>query len=141
MEFTNSFAIINFSILTDLLIDIMSTIDQAYKDDIIKSDISILVDIISSKSKRFTNSSTLFLCFINELKKKYNKETKDNNFVININQYFKKKAEEKLQNIKLKIVDHIKSISFKIIQEYQKDIEKKYQMLKKQMIILKLKKF
>ena len=125
MEFTNSFAIINFSILTDLLIDIMSTIDQAYKDDIIKSDISILVDIISSKSKRISNSSTLFLCFINELKNKYNKETKDNNFVININQYFKKKAEEKLQNIKLKIVDHIKSISFKIIQEYQKDIEKK----------------
>ena len=60
MEFTNSFAIINFSILTDLLIDIMSTIDQAYKDDIIKSDISILVDIISSKSKRISNSSTLF---------------------------------------------------------------------------------
>jgi hypothetical protein len=60
MEFTNSFAITNFSILTDLLIDIMLTIDQAYKDDIIKSDISILVDIISSKSKRISNSSTLF---------------------------------------------------------------------------------
>lgn len=123
MEFTNSFAIINFSILTDLLIDIMLTIDQAYKDDIIKSDISILVDIISSKNKRITNSNTLFLCFINELKNKYNKETKDNNFVININQYFKKKADEKLQNIKLKLVEHIKSISFKIIQEYQNDIE------------------
>ena len=125
MEFTNSFAIINFSILTDLLIDIMLTIDQAYKDDIIKSDISILVDIISSKNKRITNSNTLFLCFINELKNKYNKETKDNNFVININQYFKKKAAQKLQNTKLKLVEHIKSISFKIIQEYQNDIEKK----------------
>ena len=125
IEFTNSFSIINFSILTDLLIDIMMTIEQAYKDDIIKSDISIIVDIIASKNKRITNSNTLFLCFINELKKKYNKETKDNNFVININQYFKKKAAQKLQNTKLKLVEHIKSISFKIIQEYQNDIEKK----------------
>jgi hypothetical protein len=77
----------------------MQTIDQAYMDNIIKSDISILVDIISLKTVRIINSSTLFLCFINELKNKYKKETEDNQFVKDMNIYFNQKAKEKLKHI------------------------------------------
>ena len=51
-DFNNSFSIINFSILTDLLIKILESKKKAYEDDIIKSDISILVEVITSKVKR-----------------------------------------------------------------------------------------
>ena len=39
----------------------MQTNENAFKDDIIKSDISILVDTITLKITRITNSSSLFL--------------------------------------------------------------------------------
>ena len=125
IKFNNSFAIINFSILTDLLIDIMQTIDQAYMDNIIKSDISILVDIISLKTERIINSSTLFLCFINELKNKYKKETEDNQFVKDMNIYFNQKAKEKLKHIKVKIYEHIVQVALDIMHKYQNDIDTK----------------
>ena len=125
IKFNNSFAIINFSILTDLLIDIMQTIDQAYMDNIIKSDISILVDIISLKTERIINSSTLFLCFINELKNKYMKETEDNQFVKDMNIYFNQKAKEKLKHIKVKIYEHIVQVALDIMHKYQNDIDTK----------------
>ena len=125
IKFNNSFAIIKFSILTDLLIDIMQTIDQAYMDNIIKSDISILVDIISLKTERIINSSTLFLCFINELKNKYKKETEDNQFVKDMNIYFNQKAKEKLKHIKVKIYEHIVQVALDIMHKYQNDIDTK----------------
>ena len=45
-NFNNSFSIINFSILTELLIEILTKDKHAFEDDIIKSDISILIEVI-----------------------------------------------------------------------------------------------
>ena len=131
VKFNNSFAINNFSILTDLLIDIMQTIDQAYMDNIIKSDISIIVDIISLKTERIINSSTLFLCFINELKNKYKKETEDNQFTKHMNIYFSQKAKEKLKHIKVKLYEHIVQVALDIMHKYQNDIDSKIEICDK----------
>ena len=56
-DFSNVFSIINFSIFTDLLIEILTNNKNAFNDNIIKSDISILIEVITSKVTRITNSS------------------------------------------------------------------------------------
>ena len=125
--------IINFSILTDLLIKILNNVKKAYEDDIIKTDLSILVEIITSKVKRITNSSSLFLCFVNELKEKYQIkiDTEKSEFIKKINKLFKEKAKEKLEIIKNGIFVYIKNTSLLIINKYQNDIKNEYKKLQK----------
>ena len=130
-NFNNSFSIINFSILTELLIDIMTKDAQAFKDDIIKSDISILIEVITSKITRITNSSSLFLCFVNELKEKYQikKETGKSKLIEKINELVNIKAPEKLGKIKKELYTYIKDKAFQIKDEYKDDIKDKFQSL------------
>jgi len=132
-DFNNSFSIINFSILTDLLIKILNNVKNAYEDDIIKTDISILVEIITSKVKRITNSSSLFLCFVNELMEKYQIkiDTEKSEFIKKINKLFKEKAKEKLEINKNGIFVYIKNTALLIINKYQNDIKNEYKKLQK----------
>ena len=124
-NFNNSFLLTNFSILTDLLLEILKTEKNAYKENIIKSDISILIETITSKATRITNSNTLFYCFINELKEKFNikKEIVNSEFIKKMNESFKVKANEKLLTIKSEIFEHILKIAIKIILQYNSEIE------------------
>lgn len=128
-NFNNSFSIINFSILTELLIEILTKDKHAFKDDIIKSDISILIEVITSKETRITNSNSLFLCFVNELKEKYQtkKETLNSKFIEKINELVNIKAPEKLDKIKKELYTFIKDKTFQIINEYKNDIRDKFQ--------------
>ena len=130
-DFSNVFSIINFSILTDLLIEILTNNKNAFNDNIIKSDISILIEVITSKVTRITNSSSLFLCFVNELKEKYGikKETGKSEFIEKVEELVKKKAPERLRNIKKELYTYIKDKSFKIKKEYQDDINEQYNKL------------
>ena len=132
-DFNNIFSIINFSILTDLLIEILTNNKNAYNDNIIKSDISILIEVITSKVTRITNSSSLFLCFVNELKEKYEikKETQKSEFIEKIEELVKKNAPKRLISIKKELYTYIKDKSFKIIKEYQDDIREQYNELVK----------
>ena len=95
-DFSNVFSIINFSILTDLLIEILTNNKNAFNDNIIKSDISILIEVITSKVTRITNSSSLFLCFVNELKEKYGikKETGKSEYILKVEKLVKKKLQK-----------------------------------------------
>lgn len=124
-NFNNSFLLTNFSILTDLLLEILKSEKNAYKENIIKSDISILIETITSKATRITNSNTLFYCFINELKEKFKikKEIVNSEFIKKMNESFKVKANEKLLTIKSEIFEHILKIAIKIILRYNSEIE------------------
>lgn len=124
-NFNNSFLLTNFSILTDLLLEILKSEKNAYKENIIKSDISILIETITSKATRITNSNTLFYCFINELKEKFNikKEIVNSEFIKKMNESFKVKANEKLLTIKSEIFEHILKFAIKIIFQYNREIE------------------
>ena len=124
-NFNNSFLLTNFSILTDLLLEILKSEKNAYKENIIKSDISILIETITSKATRITNSNTLFYCFINELKEKFNikKEIVNSEFIKKMNESFKVKANEKLLTIKSEIFEHILKFASKIILQYNREIE------------------
>ena len=130
-DFSNVFSIINFSIFTDLLIEILTNNKNAFNDNIIKSDISILIEVITSKVTRMTNSNSLFLCFVNELKEKYEikKETGKSEFIKKVEELVKIKAPERLKNIKKELYTYIKDKSFKIKKEYQDDINKQYNNL------------
>ena len=89
-NFNNSFSITNFSILTDLLIKILETYKKAYKEAIIKADITIIIETTTSKISRNTNSNSLFMCFINELKLKYQIKTEtENSFIKEMNRKFR----------------------------------------------------
>ena len=54
--------------------NILKNKKEAYLDDIIKFDITILCEIFSGKDKKFIYSDTFFLICFNELKEKYYKE-------------------------------------------------------------------
>ena len=123
-NFKNSFSITNFSQLTDLLIKILETYKKAYTEDIIKIDISIIIETITSKISRITNTNSLFMCFINELKLKYQIKTEtENTFIKEMNRKFRIVDKEKLLSIKKKIVGHITEILNKLILIYQSKIE------------------
>lgn len=68
-EFKSSFTINNFSILTDLLLEILRDKKDAYLNDSIKFIISNFCEIFANKDKRLIYSDSYFLCCINELKK------------------------------------------------------------------------
>ena len=123
-NFNNSFSITNFSLLTDLLIKILETFKKAFTEDIIKTDISIIIETITSKISRITNSNSLFMCFIKELELKCQiKAEKENSFIKEIKKKFRNKAQEKLSSIKKKMIGHIIEIAKKLILDYQDKIE------------------
>ena len=127
-DFNNGFSIINFSILTDLLINILTNRKDEYNDSIVKTDISILIETITSKVLRITNSSSLFLCFVNELKEKYKIKysSEKNEFISNIKPLFKQKAEKKMQTIKKELFTHIRNTTLLIMNKYKEDINEEY---------------
>lgn len=123
-NFNNSFSITNFSILTDLLIKILETYKKAYKEDIIKTDISIIIETITSKISRITNSNSLFMCFVNELKMKYEiKIENENSFIKEMDKQFRKKSQENLESIKERMIGHITDITNNMILKYQDKID------------------
>ena len=102
----------------------METYKKAYTEDIIKTDISIIIETITSKISRITNSNSLFICFIKELELKYQiKAEKENSFIKEIKKKFRNKAQEKLSSIKKKMIGHIIEIAKKLILDYQDKIE------------------
>lgn len=112
IKFDSSFATINFSLLTDFLLDILEKDKHAYLDDIIKFDITAICEIFSEKNERLIYSDSFFLVCINELKEKYinylNKNSfKKNNFIIKMDNYYKEKAEKKLNKVKSKLYMYI----------------------------------
>ena len=133
-DFNNGFSIINFSILTDLLINILTNRKNEYNDSIVKTDISILIETITSKVLRITNSSSLFLCFVNELKEKYKIKysIEKNEFISNIKPLFKQKAEKKMQTIKKELFTYIRDTTFLIWKEYREDINEEFKKMEKE---------
>ena len=133
-DFNNGFSIINFSILTDLLINILMNRKNEYNDSIVKTDISILIETITSKVLRITNSSSLFLCFVNELKEKYKIKysIEKNEFISNIKPLFKQKAEKKMQTIKKELFTYIRDTTFLIWKEYREDINEEFKKMEKE---------
>ena len=68
IKFNTPFPTINFSLLTDLLLDILKSDEESYKTDIIKCDITSLCEIFAKKNARLIYSNTFFQIFINEIK-------------------------------------------------------------------------
>ena len=104
-KFDSSFTTIYFSILTDLLLEIIENNAKALLDDIIKFDITIICEIFAEKNKRLIYSHSFFLICVNELKEQYNKYIKinhlnKNDFIIKMDKYYKEKAEQKLNKVK-----------------------------------------
>ena len=69
----------SFEINTDLLLNILENEKDAYLDDSIKFIISNLCEIFARKDRRLIYSNIYFLCCINELKIKYNKNISEKN--------------------------------------------------------------
>ena len=132
-NFNNSFSITNFSILTDLLLEILKSEKNAYNENIIKSDISIIIETITSKITRITNSNTLFACFINELRDKFGikKEFGNSEFIKKMNELFKVKANEKLLEVKNETLEHIIKMANKIIVQYNNEINDEFSKAEK----------
>ena len=135
-KFTSSFNIINFSFFTDLLAYILQKDKNAFKDKIIKCDISILIEILTAKSERMTNSDSLFLCLINELKSKYknilvNFSNEEIEFIKRMEEKFKIEAKRKYDYIKSKIYEHISSLTFAINIAYNEEISQEYKQFEK----------
>ena len=103
-EFKSSFTINNFSILTDLLLEILRDKNDAYLDDSIKFIISNFCEFFANKDKRLLYSDSYFLCCINELKKTYNKNipTKSK-FIEKMDEHYKFVAIQFFEELKNKI--------------------------------------
>ena len=68
---SSSFATIYFSILTDLLLDILKTHKESYKEDIIKCDITTLCQIFALKNEKLNYSHSFFYICVKELVKSF----------------------------------------------------------------------
>jgi hypothetical protein len=129
LDFKNSFAINGFSVLTDLLIKILEKEKNAFHDKTIKSDISILVDIIAFKVSRISKTSSMFLCSINELEMKYGKFTLNSTeFIDKMNTKFKLEAKDKFDSIKKQMYKYILSVSSKIKCRFDEDLKRQYNL-------------
>lgn len=75
---------------------------EAYLDDIIKFDITVLCKIFAGKYEKIIYSDTFFLICFNELKEKYYKEIsiEKNDFVKKMDKHYGKEALQKLNKIK-----------------------------------------
>lgn len=128
IKLESSFAIINFSALTELLLQILENDKNSYKEDIIKFDIACLCEIIANKNQRLNNSDTFFLNCLNELKKKYNNILpKTNNFITKMEEYFMAKAKQILNEVKDNLYDYISQSFHRILKIYQQKNTKNMQ--------------
>jgi len=107
----SSFATIYFSVLTDLLLDVLK-IEDAYKEDIIKCDITTLCQIFAQKNERLNYSHSFFYICANELDEKYyggkkNYTLKKNKFIKQMDEYYKNDALKKLNAMKSNLYEYI----------------------------------
>ena len=99
-----------FSILLDLLLEILENNPSAHKDDIIKFDITIICEFFREKNERLFSSHSFFYCCVKELMEKYKVEfPKKNEFRKNFFELCKNKASATLQEVKNNLDDYIKS--------------------------------
>jgi len=102
--------------LTDLLLDVLK-IEDAYKEDIIKYDITTLCQIFARKNERLNYSHSFFYICANELDEKYyggkkNYTLKKNNFIKQMDEFYKNDAIKKLNVMKLIYMNIFKKVFF-----------------------------
>ena len=109
IKFNSAFSTIYFSLLTDLLLNILENNKEAYLDDIIKFDITIICEIFAEKYEKMIYSDTFFMICYNELKEKYYKNAsfEKNDFVKKMDVYYKDEALKKLNKIKSQLHSYI----------------------------------
>ena len=110
---SSSFATIYFSILTDLLLDILKTHKESYKEDIIKCDITTLCQIFALKNEKLNYSHSFFYICVKELDEKYYSGKKlcnlpKNIFVEKMDEYYKNEAIKKINQMKSRLYDYIR---------------------------------
>ena len=110
---SSSFATIYFSILTDLLLDILKTHKESYKEDIIKCDITTLCQIFALKNEKLNYSHSFFYICVKELDEKYYSGKKlcnlpKNIFVKKMDEYYKNEAIKKINQMKSRLYDYIR---------------------------------
>ena len=100
-----------FSILLDLLLDILEKNPDAHKDNIIKFDITMICELFHEKNKRLFSSHSFFYCCVNELKEKYEIDNlpDKNTFRKNYFTICKNKASTTLEKVKKNLDKYIKS--------------------------------
>lgn len=132
--FKSTFAITNFSSLTDLLLEILKNNEQSYKDDIIKFDITILCGIFAEKNRRLIDSDSFFLICVNELKRRFNKSIETNDFIKKLDNHYKLKASKILQKVKGNLYNYIKRGFYEYlkIKENKKTKDKSQEKLNKE---------
>ena len=115
---SSSFATINFSLLTDLLLKILEQDKEALLQDVIKFDITAIVEIFAEKNKRLIFSDSFLLMCVNELVEKFNKiSINENDFINKMDEYYKKKASEILCKVKLNLYNYL-NVSFFLCKQY-----------------------
>ena len=99
-----------FSILLDLLLEILTQNSSAHKDHIIKFDIAIICEFFRENKIRLFSSHSFFYCSVKELMEKYKVELPDKNQLRkNFFELCKNKASATLQEVKNNLDDFIKS--------------------------------
>ena len=99
-----------FSILLELLIELLEKNPSAHEDKIIKFDISVICEFFKGKNRRLCLSNTFFYCCINELIKKYQMKIPERNeFRNKIFEIESKKAKNTLDSSKKNLSKYIQA--------------------------------
>ena len=98
-----------FSILLDLLLELLQKNPNAHKDDIIKFDITMICELFHQKNERLFSSNSYFYCCVNELMEKYqiNKLPEKNTFRKNYFEICKNKSSSALEEVKKNLIKYI----------------------------------
>ena len=100
----------NFSILLDLLIELLEKNPSAHEDKIVKFDISVICEFFKGKNRRLCLSNSFFICCVNELVNKYQmKIPKRNEFRDKIFEIESKKAKNTLDSSKKNLSKYIEA--------------------------------
>ena len=99
-----------FSILLDLLLEILEKNPNAHNDNIIKFNITMICELFREKNERLFSSNSYFYCCVNELMEKYkiDKLPEKNTFRKNYFEICKNKASTTLAEVKTNLVKYIK---------------------------------
>ena len=104
----SNFSVYYFSILLDVLIEILERDPSAHKDDIIKFDITMICEFFRQKNERLFSNHSFFHCCVNELMKKYKVTLPGNNaFRKKYLELCRKKSSDTLQKVKNNLCDYI----------------------------------
>ena len=115
---SSPFATINFSLLTDLLLEIIEQDSEALLQDIIKFDITAIVELFAEKNERLIYSDSFLLMSVNELVEKYNKiSLKKNDFIKKMDEYYKIKASKTLNKVKSNLYNFL-NVGFLFCKQY-----------------------